>query len=113
MPSNYKIWRITYNYTYKSYNLDNYGNNEYAVIAENEQEAKNKADDDFMHTNEYIEYHLALDYNVHRCVKEIKAQKFQIPTLSLAKDRKKFDLVARITDDGKGLEFIVEEKKKS
>lgn len=111
MPSNYKIWRITYNYTYKDYNLDTDGHNEYVVIAENENEAKNKADDEFMHTNEYLEYHLTLYYNVFRQIKEIKAQKIQMPKLSLTKDWKNFDLVARVTDDGNGLEFIVEEKK--
>lgn len=103
-----EIYRVTYSYLVPGDRANNRQKENYFVVAESSNEANTKVWAQFQKSPTYTSLELT-PADVRRKVTKMQGYAIEMPVLSLAADEI-YQIRARISADGKNLEFIVEEK---
>lgn len=105
----YYLWKVSYTFEVPS---DFAGGERvtesYVVVAKTPEEARKKGDTCLLQTQGFTDLYSSVDA-AQSYIHEIKGQKIHFPDL-LDSDKKKFTIQAKVSDDGKTLEFLVKEK---
>ena len=82
---------------------------QYSIIEQTKDGARKKADTYFKNSSEYQHFRPS-EEEINCNVYLIRKHKIKFPELTLSEDKEHFNLVAKVSEDGQSLEFIVSEK---
>ena len=105
----YHLYLVTYTFSVPSDFADNRQKEQYIIVGGTKEEAREKADAAFMQTS-YCRDLYVHQKDLKTIVRKMPNQKILLPSVSLAEDAQQFGICARLSSDGKSLEFLIQEK---
>lgn len=105
----YSLYRVTYTFSVPSESSDYHQKESYVVVGEDEEEARKKADAAFMQTP-FCQQLRVHEKDLTTRVRKMPDKKIRLPSASFAEDAEQFRIRARLSRDGKSLEFFVQKK---